>query len=138
MGWRAVSQSPIFGPQNCWSWEKAVWFKSHEILCLFQSLPLTTHTWESREYFSASVALPLKCVGNSFLSLTHKDIWRADEVGGKCSQKERRSISQSLFSSLNSKGYQLPSGVQRMGLVRHHITCFLGVLLPYHVALGES
>lgn len=42
------------------------------------------------------------------------------------------------FPPLNSKEDQLPSGVQRMGLVRQHITCFLGVLLPRHVALGES
>lgn len=42
------------------------------------------------------------------------------------------------FPPLNSKGYHFPSGVQRMGLVRKHITCFLGVLLHCHVALGES
>lgn len=35
--------------------------------------------------------------------------------------------------------YPCPSGVQRIGLVRQHIICFLGVLLPCHVvALEES
>lgn len=43
-----------------------------------------------------------------------------------------------FFPPLNSKGYQFPSGLQRIGLVRQHTTCFLGVLLPCHVALGES
>lgn len=93
-----VSQSPIFCPQNCWSWEKAVVQESWDVL--FQSPSLTTQTWESHEYFHASVASSLKCVGNSFLSLTHRGIWRMNDVGGKGSYKEWCSISQSLFSSL--------------------------------------
>lgn len=80
----AESHNPLFSAHRMAGLGKRQWFKSYEMFHLFQSLLLTTQTWERHEYFHAFTAPSLKCVGNNFPSLTHRDISRMNEVGGKC------------------------------------------------------